>query len=174
MPENNETPKLSIVDEYREAGALFRDGFSTIANIIRTFLILNGILITALGITLRLGNEVDALPLQVAICVIGFLAPLVTWVVHRRMTIYFRSWVQRAGEIEKSATYTVFEKNGKERQYDFNLYKSTSDIESTSRGNLLQTYALMNLTYFLCSCAWVAAIFWICFGVSTGALPSEG
>ena len=133
-----------LLTEYAQAAANFRDGFSTIQTIIRSFVTLNGILLASFGLTQRFLEGQLQGAMSLSICGIGAAASVTTWIVHRRMTLYFRSWVKRAAEIE----------NGTE----MSLFSETARIEREARKNPFQTYAVANLTYLVVGMLWVSVL----------------
>lgn len=147
-----------LLAEYAQAGANFRDGFGTILSIIKSFVTINGLLLAGFGLTYRFLDGSLQTAVSLAICIIGVAASFITWIIHRRMTIYFRSWVERARQIEAGT--------------EMRLYTFTSEIERSSRKNPLQTYAIMNITYLFVGLTWFLVLLF--FSFSSGHVPETG
>lgn len=142
MADITEARKIpDLIDEYKEAGQLFRGGFVTISSMITSYVALNGILLAGLDASLNVRDSQSRALLVLAVCVIGGTSAFVMRTIHVRMTTYFRSWIERAAEIEEGT--------------ELKIYSRTIEIEKTSRNDTFQTYSLMQKTYL------VVGIFWL-------------
>lgn len=148
MPSDRPT----LADEYKEAGNLFRSGFTTIGGIITSFSAINGILLTSAGVIIGRGAH-NMNTLLVVVCILGIIGTVVTSVIHVRMTIYIRSWLNRAAEIERASGLYI--------------YLRTYEIEISSRKNPIQTYTLMRITYA------VVGLFWLCLALYAYFIPLD-
>lgn len=141
------TEEEKRLEEYKLAASLFQSGFGLMTDIVRSFLLINSIVLGLWLLITRfsLDNDSDAHVIRLVLAIFGVLAGPGAIVIHMRMTRYYRSWLDRAAELEGSL-------GGK-------LFEQSRLIEFAGRDHFFQSYNVALALYFLFSMVW--AIFLI-------------
>src|SRR3954452_14663704 len=121
--------------EYQQASALFQRGFDLIFNLVRGFLYFNGIMLGIITIAFRVGTGRDLSFVIIIFSIIGATGGLMALIVHVRMAVYLRWWLQRASEIE--------------RKFSGTLFSHTFEAETSGRKKIFQSYSASVLLYSL-------------------------
>ncbi len=127
--------------EYKECSGLIRDTIKTFAEIGRTFIYFNAILVASVALLLRSNQPAQFIPFVIVLSVVGIVGCIATVVTFSRALKYFWSFLARAEKIEK--------------RFGGKLFTDMKTIELGSRRSPIKSFWML-LVGFSC-----LLLFWV-------------